>query len=141
LIKFAEIRQNSTDSMVADFSKNGTIHTKIGIVHLQFGEKIKIGQVRFFQPDEFLNTRLKEGTKPLARAALSSAERRRGATSGVAEQGRAACDRDVGEANKWGPWDKIQFKTSNSSNLIRPTHYVPKLQNWNKNTGREDLKR
>jgi hypothetical protein len=127
--------------MVADFSKNGTIHTKIGIVHLQFGEKIRIGQVRFFQPNEFLNTGLKEGTKPLAWAALSSAERQRGPTSDAAEQGRAACDRDVGEANKWGPRDKIQFKTSNGSNLIRPTHYVMEILplellrdgNWIKN--------
>jgi hypothetical protein len=35
--------------VVADFQKIGTVHSK-------FGEKNRIGQVRFFQPAEFLDT-------------------------------------------------------------------------------------
>jgi hypothetical protein len=53
--EFDEIRQNSTDSVVADFSKIGTVQakfgivrTKIGIVYPKFGEKIGIGRVQFF---------------------------------------------------------------------------------------------
>jgi hypothetical protein len=42
--------------------------------------------------------------------------------------GVAACDRDIGEADRWGPHDKIQFKTSNGSNLIWPKHYLPNLK-------------
>jgi hypothetical protein len=49
--------------------------------------------------------------------------------SDAAEQRRMARDRDIGEADRWGPRDKIQFKTSNDSNLIWPKHYLPKLKN------------
>jgi hypothetical protein len=36
------------DLVVADFTKSDTIQTKIGTVHPKFGEKIRIGQARFF---------------------------------------------------------------------------------------------
>jgi hypothetical protein len=50
--EFAEIHQNSADSVVADFLKIDTVHTKIsnvstkiGTVHPKFSEKIRIDQV------------------------------------------------------------------------------------------------
>jgi hypothetical protein len=49
--------------VVADFSKIGTIHIKIGIdqtkidtVHPKFDKNIRINQICFFQPAKFLNT-------------------------------------------------------------------------------------
>jgi hypothetical protein len=33
-----------------------------------------------------------------------------------------------GETNRWGPWDKIRFKTSNASKLIQPKHYLLELK-------------
>jgi hypothetical protein len=59
---------------------------------------------------------------------VNGAEWQRGLASGAIEQGRAACDRDVGEADRWGPQGKIQFKTSNGTKLIRPKHYLPELK-------------
>jgi hypothetical protein len=46
--EFSEICQNSADLVVANFSKIGIVHAKIGTVHLKFSEKFGIGQVQFF---------------------------------------------------------------------------------------------
>jgi hypothetical protein len=55
LAEFAEIHQNSVDSVMADFLKIGTVQTKIrivqtkiGTVHPKFDENFEFGRVRFF---------------------------------------------------------------------------------------------
>jgi hypothetical protein len=38
-------------------------------------------------------------------------------------------EKQGGGTDGWGPQDVIKFKTSNGSNLIRPKHNLPKLEN------------
>jgi hypothetical protein len=62
LVKFAKIYQNSTDSVVADFSefsavhsKFNTVYTKFNTVHPKFDIKFEFGHVQILSADKFLN--------------------------------------------------------------------------------------